>query len=129
MSSSSINGTKSLLENKISEFWPVESRIEKKDATPWMIRNKAYESSRLYKEKVKKYHDKYHIKIKFKLRELVLLFNSRLKLFPGKLRSKWPGPFKIKEVKPYGAVELEDLVSKKYWAVNDYIEAIPKWWC
>ncbi|CAA7048687.1 unnamed protein product [Microthlaspi erraticum] len=39
---------------------------------------------------------------------VVLLFNSRLKLFPGKLRSRWSGPFKIKEVKPYGAVVLWD---------------------
>ena len=36
----------------------------------------------------------------------MLLFNSRLKLFPGKLKSRWSGPFKIKEVLPYGAITL-----------------------
>jgi len=36
----------------------------------------------------------------------VLLYNSRLKLFPGKLKSRWSGPFKIKEVRPYGAIVL-----------------------
>ena len=50
-----------------------------------------------------------------------MLFNSRLKLFPGKLKSKWSGPFTIKEVKPYGAVELFDPQSKtpdRTWIVN-----------
>ena len=51
----------------------------------------------------------------------VLLFNSRFKLFPGKLKSKWSGPFTIKDVKPYGAVELMDLSSSdpnRSWIVN-----------
>ena len=50
--------------------------------------------------------------------QMVLLFNSRLRLFPGKLKSKWSGPFMVKEVKPYGAVELEDPVTKANWTVN-----------
>jgi hypothetical protein len=50
--------------------------------------------------------------------ELVLFFNSRLKLFLGKLKSKWSEPFMVKEVKPYGAVELEDPVTKASWTVN-----------
>jgi len=82
------------------------------------IRNQAYESSKLYKEKVKKYHDKKIIQRQFKPGQMVLLFNSRLTLFPGKLKSKWPGPFIIKEVKPYGAVELEDPATKASWTVN-----------
>jgi hypothetical protein len=49
---------------------------------------------------------------------MVLLFNSRLKLFPGKLKSKRSCPFKIHELKPYGAVVLEDPVSKDKWTVN-----------
>ena len=40
--------------------------------------------------------------------DLVLLFNSRLCLFPGKLKSKWTGPFLITKVFPHGAVELEN---------------------
>jgi hypothetical protein len=38
--------------------------------------------------------------------QLVLLFNSRLKLFPGKLKSRWSGPFVIKEVFSHGAIEI-----------------------
>nr|KYP74938.1 Pol polyprotein [Cajanus cajan] len=56
------------------------------------LRLQAYESSKLYKEKVKSYHDKKILKREFRSGQSVLLFNSRLKLFPRKLRSKWSGP-------------------------------------
>ena len=36
----------------------------------------------------------------------VLLFNSRLQLFPSKLKSKWSGPFTVVQVFPYGGVEI-----------------------
>ena len=42
----------------------------------------------------------------FKEGDLVLLFNTRLRLFPGKLKSRWSGPFTVKKVFPYGTVEL-----------------------
>ena len=35
------------------------------------------------------------------------MFNSRLKLFPGKLRSRWSGPFQVTNVFPSGAVEIK----------------------
>jgi len=70
-------------------------------------RSNAYENSRIYKEKVKEYHDK-HIKQpkQFQEGDQVLLFNSRLKLFPGKLRSRWSGPYIVTQVFPHGAVEV-----------------------
>jgi len=46
------------------------------------MRNQAYESSKLYKEKVKSYHDKRIVKRNFEPSQMVLLFNSRLRLFP-----------------------------------------------
>ena len=85
------------------------------------MRLNAYESSRLYKEKVKAYHDNKLLKKDFRPGQQVLLFNSRLKLFPGKLKSKWSGPFSIKEVKPYGAVKLFDPQSEtldRSWTIN-----------
>ena len=42
----------------------------------------------------------------FKPGQQVLLFNSRLKLFQGKLKSRWSGSFMITQVFPYGSVEL-----------------------
>ncbi|CAA7057648.1 unnamed protein product [Microthlaspi erraticum] len=72
------------------------------------IRHLAYDSSKIYKERTKAYHDKKILKRNFSQGDQVLLFNSRLKLFPGKLKSRWSGPFVIKEVRPYGAFELWD---------------------
>ncbi|XP_070043218.1 uncharacterized protein [Nicotiana tomentosiformis] len=46
----------------------------------------AYTSSSLYKEKLKYNHDKYIQNKEFKEGDLVLLFNSRLGMFPGKLK-------------------------------------------
>ncbi|KAL0453840.1 UNVERIFIED_CONTAM: hypothetical protein Slati_1362100 [Sesamum latifolium] len=48
----------------------------------------------------------------------VLLFNSRLKLFQGKLRSKWSGPYTVTHVFPHWAVEL--LGEKGPFKVNDH---------
>ncbi|XP_013624274.1 PREDICTED: uncharacterized protein LOC106330333 [Brassica oleracea var. oleracea] len=70
------------------------------------IRHLAYESTKIYKEKSKAYHDKWIICRNFEPNDRVLLFNSRLNLFPGKLKSRWSGPFTVKEVRPYGAVVL-----------------------
>nr|GEZ10198.1 reverse transcriptase domain-containing protein [Tanacetum cinerariifolium] len=59
-----------------------------------------------YKEKTKRLHDS---KIKdriFNIGDRVLLFNSRLKIFFGKLKSRWSGPFTISHVYLYGTVEL-----------------------
>nr|GFA81898.1 reverse transcriptase domain-containing protein [Tanacetum cinerariifolium] len=39
----------------------------------------------------------------------VLLFNSRLKIFSGKLKTRWSGPFTITRVFPYGTIELSQL--------------------
>ena len=59
------------------------------------LRMNAYENAKLYKDCTKLRHDKHLIKKKFHKGELVLLFNSRLKLFPGKLKSRWSGPFEV----------------------------------
>ncbi|GKC44528.1 reverse transcriptase domain-containing protein [Tanacetum coccineum] len=66
----------------------------------------AYENSLIYKEKTKRIHDS---KIKnrvFNVGDRVLLFNSRLKIFSGKLKTRWSGPFTVTQVFPYGTVEL-----------------------
>ncbi|GJR87305.1 reverse transcriptase domain-containing protein [Tanacetum coccineum] len=73
------------------------------------LRDEAYENSLIYKEKTKRIHDS---KIKnrvFNVGDRVLLFNSRLKIFSGKLKTRWSGPFTITQVFPY-AVELSQNV-------------------
>nr|GEV34946.1 reverse transcriptase domain-containing protein [Tanacetum cinerariifolium] len=70
------------------------------------LRNQAYENSLIYKEKTKRIHDsKINDRI-FNVGDRVLLFNSRLKIFLGKLKTRWSGPFTITQVFPYGTVEL-----------------------
>ncbi|XP_014511541.1 uncharacterized protein LOC106770237 [Vigna radiata var. radiata] len=85
------------------------------------MRLHAYDSSKSYKENVKFYHDKKLVKKVFHPGQQVLLFNSRFKLFAGKLKSKWSGPFTIKDVKQHRAVELIDPSSddpQRSWVVN-----------
>ncbi|XP_069151945.1 uncharacterized protein [Solanum lycopersicum] len=72
------------------------------------FRLKAYESSALYKENMKKYHDNKTEKGEIMVGDLVLLFNSRLLLLPGKLKSKWTGPYTVTQLFPHGAVQLEN---------------------
>ncbi|XP_021754611.1 protein NYNRIN-like [Chenopodium quinoa] len=70
------------------------------------LRLEAYESSKIYKERTKRWHDKGLVRREFKEGDHVVLFNSRLKLFPGKLRSKWSGPFTVFKAYPYSTIEL-----------------------
>nr|GEV66877.1 reverse transcriptase domain-containing protein [Tanacetum cinerariifolium] len=67
--------------------------------------DQAYENSLIYKERTKKlYDDKIKNRI-FNVGDQVLLF-SRLKIFSGKLKSRWSGPFTISKIYPYGTAKL-----------------------
>ncbi|XP_056697702.1 uncharacterized protein [Spinacia oleracea] len=66
----------------------------------------AYDSASIYKARSKQYHDALIDKREFKEGDRVLLYNSRLKLFPGKLKSRWSGPFEVVRVSPHGAIEI-----------------------
>ena len=57
------------------------------------LRNEAYDNARIYKDKTMKWHDQRILRKEFKAGDQVLLFNSGLRLFPGKLKSKWSGPY------------------------------------
>nr|GFA63113.1 hypothetical protein [Tanacetum cinerariifolium] len=68
--------------------------------------DQAYKNSLIYKEKTNRIHDS---KIKnrvFNIGDRVLLFNSHLNIFFGKLKSRWSSSFIISQVYPYGTVEL-----------------------
>ncbi|KAM6554601.1 hypothetical protein CsatB_015363 [Cannabis sativa] len=78
----------------------------------------AYENAKLHKEKMKKWHDSRIKERVFVKNQQVLLFNSRLKLFPGKLKSCWSGPFTVMEVYPFGAVVVKDEKSGREFKVN-----------
>ena len=50
----------------------------------------------------------------------VLLYNSRLRLMSGKLRSKWIGPFVVTNVFHYGTVEIKSESTDKSFKVNGH---------
>ncbi|XP_021996255.1 uncharacterized protein K02A2.6-like [Helianthus annuus] len=85
------------------------------------LRDATYERSWSIKGKTKAFHDRRLRRLKeFKVGDKVLLFNLRLKLIAGKLKSRWTGPYLVKEGFPYGTVELYDEVDKGVWKVNGH---------
>nr|GEZ87365.1 reverse transcriptase domain-containing protein [Tanacetum cinerariifolium] len=70
------------------------------------LRDQAYENSLIYKEKTKKLHNSKIKKRIFNVGDRVLLFNSHLKIFSRKLKTRWSGPFTITQVFPYRTIEL-----------------------
>nr|GEV61877.1 reverse transcriptase domain-containing protein [Tanacetum cinerariifolium] len=73
------------------------------------LRDQAYENSLIYKEKTKRIHDSKIKDCVFNVGDRVLLFNSRLKIFSGKLKTRWTGPFTITQVFPYGTIKLSQI--------------------
>nr|GEW91977.1 reverse transcriptase domain-containing protein [Tanacetum cinerariifolium] len=70
------------------------------------LRDQAYENSLIYKKRTKKLHDSNIKNCIFNVGDQVSLFNSRLKIFSGKLKTRWFGPFTITKVYPYGTAKL-----------------------
>ncbi|GKB60542.1 hypothetical protein Tco_0916728 [Tanacetum coccineum] len=84
------------------------------------LRDQAYENSLIYKEKTKKIHDSKIRNRVFNVGDRVLLFNSRLKIFSGKLKTRWTGPFTVTQVFPYGTVELSSTNGPNFKDSPDY---------
>ena len=71
------------------------------------LRMESYDSAMWYKERTKLWHDK-NLRVKeLQVGQKVLLFQSKLKLMPGKLKSKWIGPYTIVGIRPHEAVEIQ----------------------
>ncbi|XP_038711641.1 uncharacterized protein LOC120005855 [Tripterygium wilfordii] len=82
------------------------------------LRLEAYENAKLYKERTKAAHDKLIQPKELTEGMRVLLYNSRFRLFPGKLNSRWTGPFEVMKVFPYGAVEIRNPRDGSTFKVN-----------
>ena len=82
------------------------------------LRRESYESFRIYKERLKLFHDKSIVRKTFEPHQKVLLYSSRLHMFLGKLHSRWIGSFVVKVVYPYGVVEIENPENGKTVKVN-----------
>ncbi|PIN14662.1 DNA-directed DNA polymerase [Handroanthus impetiginosus] len=76
------------------------------------FRFQADKNAKIYKEKKKKWHEKKIVERHFESGQYVFLFDSCLKLFPGKLKSCWFGPICIAKVFSHGVAELENESSR-----------------
>ncbi|KAG9458835.1 hypothetical protein H6P81_003343 [Aristolochia fimbriata] len=84
------------------------------------LRYWAYDNARHYKMKTKRWHDN-NIRMKnFEVGQKVLLYNSRLKLFPGKLKSRWQGPYEVIGVSNFGAFEIQHPKNGEKFKVNGH---------
>ncbi|KAJ9535341.1 hypothetical protein OSB04_un001548 [Centaurea solstitialis] len=81
------------------------------------LRNSSYENAKIYK-KTKKWHDRKTVPKQISVGQQVLLFNSSLKLFPGKLNSRWNGPYQVAKVYPYEVTVLIDPYKGTTFKVN-----------
>ena len=82
------------------------------------MRNDAYENSKIHKARTKTCHDNVISRKIFVVGQKVLLYNSRLHIFPGKLRSRWSGPFIVRYVYSYGAIDIENPKNGNVFKVN-----------
>ena len=82
------------------------------------LRNDAYFNSKIAKDRLKKWHDQLMARKNFKQGDHVLLYDSELYLFPGKLKSRWIGPFIVHQVYLNGSVDLLNSKDNKVFKVN-----------
>jgi hypothetical protein len=82
------------------------------------LRNDAYHNASIYKAKTKAFHDKSILRRTFAKGDKVLLYNSKLHLHPGKLRSRWLGPYIVDMVYPNGAIMIKNPNSGNVFTVN-----------
>ena len=82
------------------------------------LRNDTYLNSEIAKDRLKKWHDQIIARKTFKHGDQVLLYDSKLHLFPGKVKSRWTGPFIIHQVHPNGSVDLLNSKYNRVFKVN-----------
>ena len=82
------------------------------------LRNDAYLNLRIAKDKLKKWHDQLIARKNFKQGDQVLLYDSKLHIFPSKLKSRWTGLFTIQEAYLNGLVNPLNSKDNKVFKVN-----------
>ena len=84
------------------------------------LRHDAYENVAIYKEKTKAFHGRHIRRRSSQVNDKVWLNNSRLKLFPRKLRSRWDGPYVVLELFNDKAVLISDPKTSRQFKVNNH---------
>ncbi|XP_071736778.1 uncharacterized protein [Rutidosis leptorrhynchoides] len=106
-----------MVEAKHKAFWAIKEinldleRAKEKRVTQLYelveLTLEAYDNSLVYKEKTKRWHDaRLKSPKEFNPNDKVLVYNSRFKFSPGKLKSRWTGPYIVKKAYPTGYLEF-----------------------
>ena len=82
------------------------------------LRNDTYFNSKIVNDKLKKWHDQLITRKNFSQGDQVLLYDSKLHLFPGKLKSRWIGPFIVRQAYPNGSIDLLNPNDSRVFKVN-----------
>ena len=65
-------------------------------------------------------HDQMIVRKSFNVGQKVLLYNSYLHLFPGKLQNRWSGPFVVHVISSHGAIEIRNPRNGSVFKVNGH---------
>ena len=84
------------------------------------LRNDAYINSKIAKQRMKRCHDQLISNKEFQKGQRVLLYDSKLHIFPGKLKLRWIAPFIIHQVHSNGVVELLNSNTTDTFKVNGH---------
>ncbi|XP_068663005.1 uncharacterized protein [Aristolochia californica] len=87
---------------------------------PVGLEHKAYWAIKSFNMKMDESGTQEVANTRFKVGQKVLLYHSRLRLFSGKLCSRWIGPFVVTDVFPHGVVEIQSLATFKVFNVNGH---------
>ena len=84
------------------------------------IRNEANENAKISKMKMKRLHDNHISRKSLHVVQHVLLYDSRLHVFLGKLKSRWTGPFMVRSISSHGVCDIENLQTGQVFKVNGH---------
>ncbi|XP_039012073.1 uncharacterized protein LOC120141206 [Hibiscus syriacus] len=82
------------------------------------FRSQVHENAKIFMEKTKKWHDRMLFPRHFHIGQQMLLFNSRVKLFPDKLNSRWSRPFEVHHVYPHDDVDISNIYDGTISKIN-----------
>ncbi|RVW23242.1 hypothetical protein CK203_100432 [Vitis vinifera] len=86
----------------------------------WAIKRLNMDLIKAGAKRMKRWHDQLISNKEFRKGQRVLLYDSRLHIFPGKLKSRWIGPFIIHQVHLNGVVELLNSNGTNIFKVNGH---------
>ena len=92
------------LENKLDDMESLQQRLNKLNELEKRLL--AQWATKVTQNRRKVWHDKHLKHSKFQAGQLVLKYNGRNEIKPGKFKVRWVGPYQIREIGDNGAVKL-----------------------